>query len=428
MRPGPLPLFVAALAAACGPAVDSVDGAQDGRRTDVVADAPDREPADAEPPADDGPPTRREDDPTRCTNGVDDDGDGWMDCVDFDCDGQGPCGRQEEGDLCSNGVDDDGDGDRDCADDECADATPCTPTTLRAATWNLQRLSDTPNGFAVARDFLARMGADVVCLNEIDVDEALALADLAAAAAYPHVFQGEAPAPPAYDLTNAVLSRLPVVEATSLSSADVSTDPDANELVRDLVVARVEVAPGVAYASVVCAHFKAGTDGADAFRRQVEALRTAAVVADLRARHPDEPVVVLGDLNETLGEEPAKSFASVPSGVPAAYALGDDVALPVDYAPLATLQRVGVELAPAVHEDSTATATRISSGRRVDYVAAVGTTAAAAIVYDPCADDGVDAEPAGAYLPLVADALIPACGAAEEASDHRPVVADLLLP
>lgn len=53
-----------------------------------------------------------------CDDGVDNDGDGLVDCVDPDC-----CGPETR---CSDGVDDDGDGLVDCADpDCCGEATGC---------------------------------------------------------------------------------------------------------------------------------------------------------------------------------------------------------------------------------------------------------------------------------------------------------------
>jgi hypothetical protein len=46
-----------------------------------------------------------------CGNGIDDDGDGFIDGDDFDC--------TETGDECSNGIDDDGDGFIDGDDFDC---------------------------------------------------------------------------------------------------------------------------------------------------------------------------------------------------------------------------------------------------------------------------------------------------------------------
>ncbi|HEV8320638.1 MAG TPA: hypothetical protein VG389_03425 [Myxococcota bacterium] len=55
-----------------------------------------------------------------CANGVDDNGDGLVDCDDSVCRGVDPaCGE-----VCGNGEDDDSDGDVDCADADCADVIP----------------------------------------------------------------------------------------------------------------------------------------------------------------------------------------------------------------------------------------------------------------------------------------------------------------
>ena len=50
-----------------------------------------------------------------CTNGFDDDGDGYVDCNDFDCRGDVAC----PGEICDDGVDNDGDSYVDCDDYGC---------------------------------------------------------------------------------------------------------------------------------------------------------------------------------------------------------------------------------------------------------------------------------------------------------------------
>ena len=52
-----------------------------------------------------------------CVNGFDDDGDGLIDCDDDDCTNNSACLTED----CINGIDDDADGLIDCADDECFD-------------------------------------------------------------------------------------------------------------------------------------------------------------------------------------------------------------------------------------------------------------------------------------------------------------------
>jgi len=63
-----------------------------------------------------------------CTDGVDNDGDGFIDCDDFDCRGRpecGPCTSYEA--ACLDGRDDDCDGAIDCADPDCFGRPECGP-------------------------------------------------------------------------------------------------------------------------------------------------------------------------------------------------------------------------------------------------------------------------------------------------------------
>ena len=68
-------------------------------------------------------PRQREDSGAACTNGVDDDGDGLVDCDDADCLASPACSwRQSEErgrSACGDGVDNDGDGRVDCLDADC---------------------------------------------------------------------------------------------------------------------------------------------------------------------------------------------------------------------------------------------------------------------------------------------------------------------
>ncbi len=58
-----------------------------------------------------------------CDNGIDDDGDGLVDCEDPDCCNSSNCNCSE---ICSNGLDDDGDGLVDCNDPDCCGVGSCT--------------------------------------------------------------------------------------------------------------------------------------------------------------------------------------------------------------------------------------------------------------------------------------------------------------
>ena len=66
-----------------------------------------------------------------CSNGIDDDSDGLVDCFDADCSRTSVCAlpippvSENTNAACSNGIDDDGDGLRDCADPDCFQIDVC---------------------------------------------------------------------------------------------------------------------------------------------------------------------------------------------------------------------------------------------------------------------------------------------------------------
>jgi RHS repeat-associated protein len=60
----------------------------------------------------------------RCSDHMDSDGDGLVDCNDPDCAGRTPCLPES----CTNGTDEDGDGKIDCPDQDCSGVPPCVET------------------------------------------------------------------------------------------------------------------------------------------------------------------------------------------------------------------------------------------------------------------------------------------------------------
>ena len=122
MRTTALPfVLVLALASACGePKPD--DTAPPEGDTDTDADADTDADTDADSDADTDVTTE-----TDCGDGLDDDGDGLVDCEDGDCAGDPLC---EEAD-CDDGLDNDADGLTDCDDDDCW-GTICHPAGVRA--------------------------------------------------------------------------------------------------------------------------------------------------------------------------------------------------------------------------------------------------------------------------------------------------------
>ena len=56
-----------------------------------------------------------------CNDGIDNDGDGFTDCDDFDCDSDPNCNNE----ICDDGIDNDGDGFTDCEDFDCNSFSGC---------------------------------------------------------------------------------------------------------------------------------------------------------------------------------------------------------------------------------------------------------------------------------------------------------------
>src|SRR5690606_24200229 len=58
-----------------------------------------------------------------CDDGIDNDGDGAVDCQDSDCLNHPSCAIPDE--ICDDGIDNDGDGAVDCQDSDCANHPAC---------------------------------------------------------------------------------------------------------------------------------------------------------------------------------------------------------------------------------------------------------------------------------------------------------------
>ena len=56
-----------------------------------------------------------------CSDGIDNDGDGFIDCDDTDCDSDSKCSVE----ICNDGIDNDGDGFTDCDDTDCDSDSSC---------------------------------------------------------------------------------------------------------------------------------------------------------------------------------------------------------------------------------------------------------------------------------------------------------------
>lgn len=306
----------------------------------------------------------------------------------------------------------------------------CGGRAVRVATFNVETVGEPgTQGFEALASVVERIDADVVCLEEVQFWETTSLFALADQTGYPDVIQAQESPAIGGDHTNACMSRAGLQLVGSYSGWDLSSDDQANDVGRDILVVRVDLGQGPAapcHLGFVALHLKSGQEPLDWFRRQIEAERVAQAVALYRAEHPGDPMVILGDFNENLDDPALGSvFTGVPEGLPPSYQVGSDIELPLTYQPFTRLEGLGFTMVPATQEDSARDETW-SDAVRLDYVLHAGAELEGAVVYNACRDDGVDGTPAGAWLPLAGDPL--PCGMSDDASDHFPVVADLQLP
>lgn len=95
-----------------------------------------------------------------CDNGVDDNGDGCVDCEDSDCAEYHLCFEQ----ACSNGIDDDGDGLTDCDDEDCFDDSTCLEDCTNG-------IDDNGNGLVDCEDPVCSL--EETCIEVFNCDDGL---------------------------------------------------------------------------------------------------------------------------------------------------------------------------------------------------------------------------------------------------------------
>jgi hypothetical protein len=95
---------------------------------------------------------------SHCNDGVDNDGDGYTDCVDPGCRDILPCSDTE---YCTDEVDNDGDGRTDCADHDCDQHPDCVEVEQQCA----DAVDNDDDGFTDCEDFDCE--GDQNCLSEI---------------------------------------------------------------------------------------------------------------------------------------------------------------------------------------------------------------------------------------------------------------------
>ena len=123
-------------------------------------------------PDDDTEASAEDDGADGCTNGLDDDRDGRVDCADSDCEGQGPCGGDDDttGDDDSTPVDDDSTGDDDSVGDDDTTPTPQGAFLYAATASSLFEIDPVaPYSSTWVADFYTLSGADFA-VTDIAID------------------------------------------------------------------------------------------------------------------------------------------------------------------------------------------------------------------------------------------------------------------
>lgn len=272
------------------------------------------------------------------------------------------------------------------------------------------------------KSILARIDADVVALQEIHSVDIQGNPDdldaLAASLGYPHLFV--TPHASAFDssLRVAILSRFPF-----LTSGQVESPAGAKEITRNHPVVRVDVPGTVNDPWIYSLHLKAGTLLSDRFRRAVEMKRLVGHLAS-SGLTADDNFIILGDFNPSSTNA---TFTSLPSGLPATYQLGADIAFPVSYStnPLAYFGTpMPVRLDPRHLNGSGATfGTPGTGGPALDLMLVSPAIAGRPLqteIYNSLLDVSNNAGIAKAGSPL-------ADGTSAGASDHFAIVADIEL-
>lgn len=199
---------------------------------------------------------------------------------------------------------------------------------LRVATLNVQLGLGDPQSaeFNATREILARIDADVVALQELQIvdlqGEPSTLSRLANSLGYGTIHLAGTTDVLDFNSRVAFLSRHPVLRAT-----DISPPAGARDMTRQASAVVVDL-PGLeSDPTIVTLHLKCCLDPDDSFRRAVELQR---VVSQLEGQGlgEDDHVVVLGDFN-LIGFDLA--YDELPTGLPGSFVLGADISFPVPY-------------------------------------------------------------------------------------------------
>ncbi|HMO50065.1 MAG TPA: endonuclease/exonuclease/phosphatase family protein [Kiritimatiellia bacterium] len=302
---------------------------------------------------------------------------------------------------------------------------------VRVATFNVEVGVASPGSasYEAAKAILARIDADIIGFQELNLSSEANWRQLASELGYDHVLLGASTPSLSGGYRVGYFSRYPITDSHAILSP-----PGANELTRSPLRMAVNVAGAAKPLVLWNMHQKAMGGSDNQFRRAVEALRIVQDIDAYRQQNPDhDEFVMLGDLNaDVFAESQVSLFNSIPSGMPASYVLGSDITFPVAYR-LFPDQRYanaggGMHRVDAFQQGNTSRATYV--GRDVIYNSVLDYILVSTALRDnplgPPAGEvyhsARDVATGGAGLPKAG--AIPAATASLTASDHLAVFVD----
>ena len=201
---------------------------------------------------------------------------------------------------------------------------------LRVATYNIGgNFGDDDCGLCppdtidhqAVRDVIARVDPDVITLQEIfDSDlegNPTHVEALAQALGYEHVF---IPTQSNLDpfLRSIFLSKYPFISTDRILSPS-----GANEITRPMPVVTIDVPGTISDPTLIGLHLRSAQGNSQQFMRAIE-MRRINDYLDEQGLTEEDNLIILGDFNMDL-DPTTDSFSTVPTTVPSAFNLGDDV-------------------------------------------------------------------------------------------------------
>lgn len=193
------------------------------------------------------------------------------------------------------------------------------------------------------KDILARIDADVVCLQEVfpsdyndDTGTSQNFASLASELGYPHSILATRSNSFDFQLRNAILSRYSFVDLEQIGSADYYDDRGivgansnrARELTRNQLAIVIDVPEAAQPTTIVTLHNKSRSNTTDQFRQAIELARLRDYLSDSGLNSNDN-IIILGDFN--LGGSPITFTDEPTTQLPSSWNRGADIALPISY-------------------------------------------------------------------------------------------------